>query len=68
MSIVVRLSTALTRFMNVGVDYTYFDYSFNSEIVLDPGVPGDISRQSIRGHVSLWAPIFNKARRSNASR
>lgn len=60
----VSLSTALTRFMNVGVDYAYFDYSFNEDIVLDAGVPRDINRQSIRAHLSLWAPLFNRARRN----
>ena len=60
----MSLSTALTRFMNVGVDYAYFDYSFNEDIVLDAGVPRDINRQSIRAHLSLWAPLFNRARRN----
>ena len=64
----LSLSTALTRFMNVGVDYAYFDYSFNEGILLDPGVPSDINRQSIRAHLSLWAPLFNRARRNNATR
>ena len=60
----VSLSTALTRYMNVGLDYAYFDYSFNEGIVLDPGVPSDISRQSIRAHLTLWAPLLNRARRN----
>ena len=64
----VSLSTALTRFMNVGVDYAYFDYSFDDAILLDPGVPRDVSRQSIRAHISMWAPLLNRSRRNNATR
>jgi hypothetical protein len=64
----LNLSTALTRFMNVGVSYSYFNYSFEEGVVLDPGLPRDINRQSIRAHVSLWAPIVNRSRRSNATR
>ena len=64
----VSLSTALTRYMNVGVDYAYYQYAFDDAVALEPGLSQDVTRQSIRGHVSLWAPIFNKARRTNASR
>jgi hypothetical protein len=60
----VSLSTALTRFMNMGLDYAYFEYSFNEDIVLDAGVPRDINRQSIRAHLTLWAPLMNRARRN----
>jgi hypothetical protein len=64
----MTISTALTRFMNVGVDYAYYRYSFDDQIVLDPGLPHDVKRQSIRAHVTLWAPLLNKMRRANASR
>jgi hypothetical protein len=64
----LSLSTALNRFMNVGVDYAYYKYVFDSAVVLEPGLASDINRQSIRAHISFWAPIFNKARRPNASR
>jgi hypothetical protein len=64
----MSLSTALNRFMNVGVDYAYYKYLFASSVVLEPGLARDVNRQSIRAHVSFWAPIFNKARRPNAAR
>ena len=64
----VSLSTALTRWMNVGVNYAYYMYAFESGFELEPGVESDVKRQSIRAHVSFWAPLFNKARRTNASR
>ena len=64
----VTLSTALTRFMNVGVDYAYYSYEFDDPAGLEPGVSQDVIRQSIRARVSFWAPLFNKSRRANAAR
>jgi hypothetical protein len=65
---VVTLSTALNRFMNVGADYAYYKYLFDPLIELDPGLPRNINRQSIRAHVSFWAPVMNRTRRRDASR
>jgi hypothetical protein len=64
----VSLSTALNRFMNVGVDYAYYKYIFDPLVELEPGLPHNVNRQSIRAHVSLWAPLMNKTRRRDASR
>jgi hypothetical protein len=64
----VSLSTALNRFMNVGVDYAYYKYIFDPQVELEPGVPRDVNRQSVRAHVSFWAPLLNKTRRRDASR
>ena len=52
--------------MNVGVDYGYYHYLFDDIVELEPGLARDINRQTIRGHVSFWAPIWT--RRANASR
>ena len=59
----VSLSTALNRFTSVGVDYAYYKYIFDPSIELEAGVPRDINRQSIRAHVSFWAPLLNRTRR-----
>ena len=64
----VTLSTALNRFMNVGVDYAYYRYKFDQGFDLEPGVPRNTNRQSIRAHLSVWAPILNNTRRRNATR
>ncbi len=64
----ITLSTALTRFMNVGVDYAYYNYEFDDATGLEPGVSQDVIRQSIRARVSFFAPLFNKSRRANAAR
>ena len=54
----VTLSTALTRFMNVGVDYAYYRYEFEHDVELEPGVRNRRStvrafaRTSASGHPS----------------
>ena len=65
---VVALSMALTRYMNTGVDYAYYKYIFDPLIELPAGVPRDVNRQSIRGHITVWVPVLNRTRRSNATR
>jgi hypothetical protein len=64
----IALSVALTRYMNTGVDYAYYKYVFDPLIELPTGVPRDVNRQSIRGHVTVWVPVLNRTRRSNATR
>jgi len=65
---VVSVSTALNRFMNVGADYAYYRYIYDEQVQLDPGVPHNVNRQSIRAHVSFWAPVMNRTRRADATR
>jgi hypothetical protein len=64
----VSVSTALNRFMSVGADYAYYRYLYDEQILLDPGLPYSVNRQSIRAHVSFWAPLMNRTRRPDASR
>jgi hypothetical protein len=64
----VGLSAALNRHMNVGVDFTYYTYRFDEDFALDAGVPRNLDRRSLRGHLTLWAPILNRTRRPNAAR
>ena len=64
----VSVSTALNRFMSVGADYAYYRYTYDEQILLDPGLPFQMNRQSIRAHVSFWAPLMNRTRRADASR
>jgi hypothetical protein len=62
------LQMAITRFMSLSTNYSYFVYEFDRGVILPPGVPSEIGRQSVRIQASLWAPIFQRARRTNASR
>jgi hypothetical protein len=64
----VSVSTALNRFMSVGADYAYYRYLYDQFFLLDPGLPHYVNRQSIRAHVSFWAPLMNRTRRPDATR
>jgi hypothetical protein len=64
----VGVVTAVSRFVGIGTDYTYYHHRFGEDVVLPPGVGHEIDRQSARVYVSLWAPIFSSTRRLNASR
>jgi hypothetical protein len=64
----VTLSTALNRYMNIGLDYAYYRYNIGQAINLEEGLPNIVNRQSIRAHLSFWAPIISKARRTDATR
>jgi hypothetical protein len=54
--------------MNVGVSYAYYNHRFDDGVQLSTGIPYGLDRQSVRASVSLWAPIFQRTRRTNASR
>jgi hypothetical protein len=62
------LSYALTRFMNLGLIYSYYQQRFDERAVLSAGVPASAERHSVRATVSLWAPLFQRTRRTDASR
>jgi hypothetical protein len=64
----VGVSSALARFVNVGVHYSAFRYDFDDDIALGPGVPHKVDRNSIMGYITVWAPILNRTRRADATR
>jgi hypothetical protein len=62
------MSFALNRFLSTGVTYAYYNHRFAAALLLPPGFPHDVSRQSVRAYISVWAPIFERSRRQNGSR
>ena len=64
----VVLQMAVTRFISASTSYSYFVYTFDQDVRLPPGVPREIDRHSVKVQASLWAPIFQRTRRTNASR
>jgi hypothetical protein len=62
------LAYALARFMNVSVSYAYYQHVFDEAVPLAAGVPRSLERNSVRVAINLWAPIFQRARRTDASR
>jgi len=62
------LSFSLSRFAELGANYTIYRYRFGSRVVLPIGVAQDVERQSVGVHVSVWAPLYNRMRSGNATR
>ena len=58
------LSVAITRHINSGVSYGYYHHRFQNLIAPVPGFPGELERQSARAFVSVWVPLFQRARRA----
>jgi opacity protein-like surface antigen len=62
------LNTALTRNLAISVDYIYYRYDFGQTELLPVGFLPETARHSIRAGLNVWAPLFNRGRRSDASR
>ena len=62
------VSRALSRFVNLGVDYSFYRYDFEQADLLPQGYNTDFSRNTVRATLSAWLPLFQRGRRSNASR
>ena len=58
----IGLAHALSRFVQASVAYVYYHYRFPGG-VLPPGVPDEINRNSVRAQLTVWAPVFHRARR-----
>jgi hypothetical protein len=58
-----NLAYALSRWANVNVSYSYYQYRFDTITLLPTGVARNFDRQSVRANLNLWAPLMNKARR-----
>jgi hypothetical protein len=56
------LTVAATRYINTGVNYSYYVHEFGSGVSLPPGFANDFERRSIRAFVSVWAPLFQRSR------
>jgi hypothetical protein len=57
------LSVAVTRYVNTGVMYAYYRHAFGESIALGPGFPREFDGQTIRVSVTVWAPLYQRARR-----
>lgn len=59
---------AITRYLALGVNYSFYRYKFAQGAVPPPGYSQEMDRQGIRANLSVWAPIFQRARRPDAAR
>jgi hypothetical protein len=62
------LQYGITRYLGVGVQYTYYYSSYEAGVDLPFGWPRTLDRQSFSANVNLWAPLMTRTRRPNASR
>jgi hypothetical protein len=62
------LNYAISRFASAGVTYAYYFHDYGFALGLPPGFANHVDRQSVRARISVWAPLFYRARRTDASR
>lgn len=62
------LSFALSRFLDLGATYSIYRYRFGADAVLPPNVERNVDRQSVSVYLSVWAPVYSRTRRTNATR
>jgi hypothetical protein len=61
------LSMGLTRYLGVGISYSYYRNDFESSALLPSGFPHALERHSVSAGINLWAPLFYQ-RSTNAAR
>jgi opacity protein-like surface antigen len=61
------LQIALTRHLSASVNYTFYYYRFGQQVLV-PGFGPTSASQGLSAFVSLRAPLFQRTRRTNASR
>jgi hypothetical protein len=54
---------ALGRHLQLGLDYSFYRYSFEQNALLPAGFLNDMSRHSVRATLSAWSPVFQRGRR-----
>jgi hypothetical protein len=65
-SALAQLQTAISRYLALGVNYTYYRHSVGDAVLIRPELAGRVEGQSLRVFLSAWAPLFHRARRPNA--
>jgi hypothetical protein len=53
----VHARFGLTSGLAAYFDYTYYYYLFDNGVLLAPGLPPGLTRNSIQGGITLWLPI-----------
>src|SRR4029453_4224938 len=60
----IGLMTALTRYVGVSTDYSYFAYRYDANLGLPFATANRGDRNAIRVNVNLWAPLLAQGRRN----
>jgi hypothetical protein len=64
----VGLQSGLTRYIALGVNYTYYYRSIGQGLVLPSGLTDYEKSQAVHLFVSAWAPLYQRVRRPNGTR
>lgn len=62
------LGYTVQRHISVSVSYAYYRHRFDAGATLPSDFVNQFDRHSVRASVSLWAPLIQRARRTNAAR
>jgi hypothetical protein len=62
------VSRALNRHLSLGINYSFYRYSFDDNTLLPEGFNTDLGRHSVSATLNAWMPLFERGRRRNASR
>jgi hypothetical protein len=62
------LGYAFSRSLRLSADYLYYRYELGRDAAVLPNAPGQLNQQSARVTLSVWAPVFTRTRRGDASR
>jgi hypothetical protein len=62
------INAALTRHLALGVNYTFYRYSFEPGAAVVTGLASHMNRHSVGINLNAWAPLFQHGKRPNASR
>jgi hypothetical protein len=62
------LTVGITRSLALGTDYSYYQYRFDQVAGLPIGVARQMGRHSARVYLSVWVPLMQRGRRTDASR
>lgn len=54
---------AISRRINLGVNYSYYRHRFEQGVVLPSDFTSHFERHSVRASISMWAPLYQRARR-----
>lgn len=64
----VGLQTGLTRYIALGVNYTYYYRSIGQALELPSGLTDHAESQAVNVFVSAWAPLYQRMRRPHGTR
>jgi hypothetical protein len=59
---------ALSRHLNATASYSYNSFTLQGDVYRLLGFPEDVRRHSVGVFLTAWAPLYQKGRRTNASR